>query len=106
MYTIGLAMKLKPGCYERYKEAHDNLWPAIAESMSRNQVNMVIYRFGENLILVATAPTESDWERSREDPALPDWQTAMTELLADDGEGNIVFEPLEAAFRFGDFKDE
>ena len=103
MFSIGFFMKLKQGCYEKYKEAHDDLWPGVAQSMSENNINMVIFKFGENLILHATAPTEEDWDRSREHPALPDWQKAMTELLQDDGRCNVIFEPLEVAFEFGDF---
>ena len=43
MYSIGLSMQLKPGSYEGYKEAHDNLWPEIAKSMADNNVSMSIY---------------------------------------------------------------
>ena len=49
MYSIGLSMQLKPGSYEGYKEAHDNLWPEIAKSMDDNSVSMSIYRLGDRL---------------------------------------------------------
>ncbi len=105
MYSIGLVMKLKPGCYDRYKTMHDNLWPEIASSMRDNGVNMVIYRRGGNeLFLHATAPSAAHWERSRSHPILPKWQLAMTELLEDDGQGDVKFEALEEAFAFGAFK--
>ena len=41
MYSIGLSMQLKPGSYEGYKEAHDNLWPEIAKSMDDNECEYV-----------------------------------------------------------------
>ncbi len=97
MFSIGFAMKLKPGCYGQYKEAHDNLWPGVAQSMSENNINMVIFKIGDDLILHATAPTEEDWDRSREHPALPDWQKAMTELLQEDDQGNDNYDPLQVA---------
>ena len=58
MHSIGLVMKLKKGCYGRYKEIHDNLWPEIATSMSDNSVNMVIYHQSDDHLFVhATAPS-------------------------------------------------
>ena len=66
MYSIGLSMQLKPGSYEGYKEAHDNLWPEIAKSMDDNSVSMSIYRLGDRLFLHAVAPSEADWLKSRE----------------------------------------
>jgi len=104
MYSIGLMMKLKPSCYERYKELHDNLWPELAASMRDNGVNMVIYRRGElELFLHATAPSLEHWERSRTHPILPEWQLLMTEMLEDDGQGDVKFEALDEVFAFGVF---
>ena len=42
IFTLGLAMKLRPGAYESYKLAHDQLWPELAEGMRANQVSMAI----------------------------------------------------------------
>ena len=97
-------MKLRPGCYAEYKQAHDDLWPDIATSMSDNHINMAIYRFGEHLIIHATAPTEDDWNKSRAVPVLDDWMDYMAKLLETDDEGQIIFEDLEEAFAFGEFK--
>jgi hypothetical protein len=40
MFCLGLAMRLRPGTYERYKLAHDQLWPELAEGMRTNQVSI------------------------------------------------------------------
>ena len=106
MYSIGLSMQLKPGSYEGYKEAHDNLWPEIAKSMDDNNVRMSIYLLGDRLFLHAVAPSEADWLKSREDPALERWSEYMGNYLATDGEGNIIFDTLPEAFAFGMFKSE
>ncbi len=95
MYSIGLAMTLRSGAYAEYKKAHDELWPEIAESMSDNDVSMAIYRFGENLVIHAVAPTEADWNKSRDVPILEKWF---------DQQGEIIFEDLPEAFAFGIFK--
>ena len=106
MYCIGLAMSLRPDAYDEYKKAHDELWPEIADSMSVNDVSMAIYKFNENLIIHAVAPTEEDWDKSREAPILEKWFEYMSTLLVTDDSGDIIFEDLPEAFAFGIFKDD
>ena len=105
MYSIGMALTLRPGAYAEYKKAHDDLWPEIAASMADNNVSMAIYRFGENLIIHAVAPTEADWDTSREAPILEKWFEYMSTLLQSDDKGEIIFEDLPEAFAFGIFKN-
>jgi L-rhamnose mutarotase len=57
MFTLGLAMKLRPGAYDAYKLAHDQLWPELAQGMRDNQVSMAIYRDGDQLFLPQPQPT-------------------------------------------------
>ncbi len=104
MFTLGLAMKLRPGAYEQYQLAHDQLWPELAAGMSANQVSMAIYRDGNQLFLFAAAPSEAHWHLSRQDPILARWDARMTELLETDEQGGIAFTVLPKAFGFGDFK--
>jgi L-rhamnose mutarotase len=105
MFTLGLAMNLRPGAYELYKLAHDQLWPELAAGMAANQVSMAIYRDGDRLFLFATAPSEDHWCRSRQDPNLARWDARMAELLKTDDQGGIAFTVLPKAFGFGDFAD-
>ena len=105
MYSIGMALTLRPGAYAEYKKAHDDLWPEIAASMADNDVSMAIYRFGENLIIHAVAPTEADWDKSREAAILEKWFEYMSTLLQTDDKGEIIFEDLPEAFAFGIFKN-
>ena len=104
MFTIALAMNLRPGAYERYRLAHDQLWPELAAGMSANQVSMAIYRDADRLFLFAAAPSEAHWQRSRQDPILARWDARMTELLETDERGDIAFTFLPKAFGFGEFK--
>lgn len=105
MFTIGLMMKLRLGCYPEYKKAHDNLWPDIAKSMSDNNVSMEIFLYKDQLILHATSPTEAAWTLSRQAPALERWHAYMVTLLQVDENGRLIAEELEKAFTFGNFKD-
>ena len=104
MFCLGLAMTLRPGAYEQYKLAHDQLWPEMAEGMRANGVSMAIYRDGDRLFLFAAAPSEAHWERSRQDPILAQWDARMTEFLETDGQGRIAFTGLPKAFGFGEFQ--
>ena len=104
MYTIGLALTLRPGKYDGYKQAHDNLWPELAKGMRENNVGMAIYRDGDRLFVFAAAPSEQHWNRSRQDPILAEWDQTMTEFLETDPAGNLAFTLLPKAFGFGEFK--
>jgi L-rhamnose mutarotase len=103
MFTLGLAMTLRPGAYAQYKLAHDQLWPELAAGMSANQISMVIYRDGDRLFLFASAPSEAHWHQSRQDPILARWDALMTEFLETNEQGGIAFTVLPIAFGFGDF---
>ena len=30
MFSIGMTYDLRPGCYAKYKQYHDELWPEVA----------------------------------------------------------------------------
>jgi L-rhamnose mutarotase len=103
MFTLALAMTLRPGAYEQYKLAHDQLWPELAEGMRENQIGMAIYRDGDRLFLFAAAPTREHWERSRKDPVLARWDARIAQLVQTDSQGQIAFSMLPKAFGFGEF---
>jgi L-rhamnose mutarotase len=96
-------LTLRPGAYENYKRAHDELWPELAQGMRENQVSMAIYRDGNRLFVFAAAPTKTNWERSRQDPVLARWDERMAEFLETDAQGRLAFTVLPKAFGFGEF---
>jgi L-rhamnose mutarotase len=102
MFTLALTMRLRPGALAGYRQAHDELWPEIARSMSVNHVSMVIYHEAGRLLLFATAPSEADWNRSRQDPKLAEWDARMTAFLESSEPGKIAFHAPEKVFGFGD----
>ncbi len=104
MFSIGLALTLRPGAYPEYKAAHDQLWPELAAGMRTNQVSMVIYRDGDRLFIFAAAPSEAHWQRSRQDPVLVKWDARMAQLLETDAQGHLAFTALPKAFGFGEFR--
>lgn len=103
MYCIGLALTLRPGAYEGYKRAHDNLWPELAAGMRANDVSMAIYRDGSRLFVFAAAPSEAHWQRSRQDAILVKWDQGMAEFLETDEKDRLRFTLLPKAFGFGEF---
>src|SRR5688572_24701516 len=102
MKSIGLAMKLKPGCYDEYKRRHDDLWPELATAMRNRGISMVIHRHDDRLFVYGTAPSEQAWAEMNSDPITPRWNKYMAEVLETDGDGNIIFIPLPQAFAFGE----
>src|SRR3954469_25843606 len=98
MFTIGLALTLRPGAYDGYKRAHDELWPELAEGMRVNDVSMAIYRDGNRLFVFAVAPSEAHWQRSRQDPILKRWDKSMAQFLETDAAGRLAFKVLPKAF--------
>ncbi|HJP32582.1 MAG: L-rhamnose mutarotase [Candidatus Latescibacteria bacterium] len=38
MYTNAITFQLRPGCYDAYKKAHDELWPELVEAFRENEV--------------------------------------------------------------------
>ena len=87
MYSTALTFALKPGCYEEYKKAHDELWPEMVESMQDCQVNMVIHVYGDRLFLYATAPSKAHFERSHAHEAADRWQEYMATLMVTGADG-------------------
>jgi L-rhamnose mutarotase len=104
MHCIGLALTLRPGAYDGYKRAHDEIWPELTEGMRANQVSMAIYRDGDRLFVFASAPSEAHWNASRKDPVLARWDRRMAEFLETNEDGGLAFSLLPKAFGFGEFQ--
>ena len=104
MFTLALTMRLKPGCLDGYRAAHDQLWPEIARSMSDNEVSMAIYHEAGRLFLFASAPSAAHWERSRQVPILARWDAMMTQFLETSAPEKILFHAPEKVFGFGDYR--
>lgn len=104
MKSIGLALKLRPDCYEEYKRRHDSLWPELSEALRASDISMVIFRFGDFLFVHKTFPSDEVMERMNQHPITARWNADMAKLLETDGNGNVVFQELPRAFAFGDFE--
>ena len=106
MYSTGQTYQLKPGFYDEYKKAHDELWPELAEAMRVQQVNMVIYRCGDRLFLFATAPSREHFEQSHASAKAQEWLDYMATMMITGADGRTLVEEMEMAFSFGGFKGE
>ena len=104
MYSTGQTFKLKPGRYDEYKKAHDELWPGVAEALRSHGVSMVIHHFEDRLYLFATAPSQRHFEQSQEGAEAERWGEYMATLMITDGEGRSIVEEMDLAFTFGDFE--
>lgn len=103
MYSIGLALKLKPGMYAEYKRRHDELWPEMVRMQQDQNISMVIYRHEDWLFVHGTAPSAEHYEHTENDPITPKWNEYMKDVLAVDNNGELIVHELPIAFKFGDF---
>ena len=104
MYATGQTYQLKPAFYDEYKKAHDELWPELAEAMRANEVNMVIYRYGDRLFLYATAPSQEHFEQSHAGERAQQWLEYMATMMITGDDGKTIVEEMDMAFSFGAFK--
>ena len=104
MISVGMALELKPGCYDEYKKRHDELCPELAAVMSQNRIDMVIYRFDDLLFVYGTAPSQEAWDAVENDPVTPRWNEHMAEVLKSDEKGELIVYDLPQAFCFGNLK--
>ena len=101
MFCIAIVLHLRPDCLGAYRDAHDRIWPEVAQSMNDNDVSMAIFHNRGELFVFATAPSEDHWKRSRAVPALAKWNQWMTEFVQATPAGEIDFEFPEKVFSIG-----
>ena len=104
MIHISMVLQLRTGCLEAYRNAHDQIWPELAESMRENDVSMAIFHYEGRLFVFATASSQEHWERSRTAPVLAEWNRRMTEYLYTTGDEEIDVRFPEQVFGFGVFE--
>jgi L-rhamnose mutarotase len=105
MFATAQTFALKPGCYAEYKKAHDDLWPEIASAMHENGISMVIHYHEDRLFLFATAPSREALSRSHAGEAGVRWHKYMATLMVTNPDGSTIVDPLETAFKFGEFEE-
>jgi L-rhamnose mutarotase len=101
--SIGLALTLRPNCYEEYKRRHDELWPELTQVMRECGVSMVIYRFENHLFIHETVPSQEALDRMSKHPIGPRWDAYMAEVVETDAAGIPIRQKLPLSFAFGDF---
>ena len=104
MKSIGLVLKLRPGCYDEYKKRHDELWPEMDVALKSFGISMVIYRHEDLLFVHEQAPTEESFKKMGAHPITPRWNKHMSEVLQTNAGGDLIFIVLPLAFSFGEFK--
>src|SRR5687767_12914801 len=100
MKAIGLALKLRPRCYDEYKKRHDELWPELANALSTLAISMVIYHYDDTLFIYETAPSPEAFEKMQTHPMTPRWNKYMADVLQTNERKELIFIVLEPAFKF------
>jgi L-rhamnose mutarotase len=102
VFHTALVMQLADRDLDVYRNEHELLSPDVAHAMRSNGIGMAIYYHSGFLFVFATAPSEEQWQRNREDPVFSAWNARMAQLLKTDDKGNILFYSPEKVFGFGE----
>lgn len=71
--------------------------------LRRCQLSMVIYRREDLLFIHQTGASQKSFEEAAADPITQKWNQHMAEVLETNEQGDVIFEELPLAFRFGVF---
>lgn len=103
LYSFGQTYRLKPGCYDEYVKAHDELWPEVAEALAVHGISMAIYHFEGRLFLHAVAPSATALVDSHAGERAQEWMAYMATLLETGPDGKTIVDDMEPAFLYGEF---
>ena len=101
MFTSGCVLRLKPGCYDEYRQRHEEIWPELVALISECKLNSVVYRFDDLLFVFSTAPNAEMWQRAENSPVTAQWNEYMREVLESDGSGELYCKELPLVFSCG-----
>ena len=99
MYTIGLALTLRPGKYDAIQTGPRRVVARIGRRNARQRCEHGDLSRRRSPVRFAAAPSEAHWHRSRQDPILAKWDKSMHEFLETDEAGNLAFTLLPKGVR-------
>lgn len=81
-YCLALDLKDDPALIQAYEEHHQNVWPAILQSIKASGIeHMYIYRVGNRLFMIIEAKDGFSFEEKRkldeQNPEVQKWETLM-----------------------------
>lgn len=100
------ALRLKDGCCERYRHAHDHVWPELAERFRELSIDTSIHWFEPYLFVFSTAPSARNWDELGISDVTRRWNEYMSELLETNPDGSIKRYDMPELFAFGVFKSD
>jgi len=94
-------MKLKPGCEAEYKKRHDEIWPELAEELSRAGVSdYSIFLDAETLTLFAVQKLTDDntADDLPQTAIVKKWWAYMADIMETNPDNSPVCKPLGEVF--------
>ena len=101
MERVAFKMKLKPNFEQEYKRRHDEIWPELAEELSRAGVcDYSIFLDRETLTLFAFQKLEEGnaADRLPETEVVKRWWEYMKDIMETNPDNSPVSVPLEEVF--------
>jgi L-rhamnose mutarotase len=101
MRRVAFKMKLKPGFEQEYKRRHDEIWPELADELSRAGVyDYSIFLDRETLTLFAFQKLQegNTAERLPENEVVKRWWKYMKDIMETNTDNSPISTPLEEVF--------
>lgn len=101
MKRLGFKMKLNRGQQAEYKKRHDEIWPELAEVISRGGASdYTIFHDPETDILFAIihVPDDGDLGDPGSEPIVRKWWDYMSDIMETNPDKSPVMKPLVEVF--------
>ena len=101
MKRVGFKMKLHPGQMAEYKKRHDEIWPELAEVISKGGArDYTIFLDPETHILFAIThvPDDAELGDPGEEPIVRKWWDYMSDIMDTNPDKSPVMKPLVEVF--------
>jgi L-rhamnose mutarotase len=101
MQRNAFKMKLKPGYEEEYKKRHDEIWPELAEELSRAGVSDYSIFLDEETLTLFAVQKLSDDNTAADLPQtaiVKKWWAYMADIMDTNPDNSPVCKPLREVF--------
>lgn len=98
---LAFRMQLKPGCEAEYKRRHEEIWPELAETLTKSGVyDYSIFLDEQTHTLFAVLRLRSDHQRDAlaQHPLMRKWWSHMADLMIVHPDNRPIENPLSLMF--------
>lgn len=101
MNRIAFKMKLNPGCEEKYKKRHDEIWNELKLLLKESGISDYSIFFDKEtntLFAVQKQSSENSVQDLRNNPIVQKWWASLTDIMETNEDKSPVTVPLAEVF--------